>query len=264
MAKAKPVRRKNAAEPAEDGFWDRPVLMNLVADLLIVFAVAGLAWSAATAIQRLPIFPLREIVVGGTIDNVTRNQIDQAAHAALVGNFFTVDLDQVRSVFEKLPWVRQAEVRRRWPDTLELVIEEHVAVARWRRADGETRLVNDRGEVFAAASDQPLPTFAGPEGSAAQMLARFQEFSGPLATLGRKPETLVLSNREAWQVKLDDGLVVELGRDEAKHTLTERMGRFVAWYRPALERARLARATVVDMRYPNGFALRVQQSDLKS
>jgi cell division protein FtsQ len=261
---ARPVRRKKPAEPADDGFWDRPVLMNLVADLLIVFGVAGLAWSAATSIQRLPIFPLREVVVGGTVDNVTRNQVEQAARTALVGNFFTVDLDQVRGVFEKLPWVRQAEVRRRWPDTLELVLEEHVAVARWRRTDGETRLVNDHGEVFAAASDQELPVFAGPEGSAAQVLERYREFSGALAVLGRRPETLVLSGREAWQLKLDDGLVIELGRDETKLSLTERMVRFVAWYRPALEKTRLARATVVDMRYPNGFALRVQQSDLKS
>jgi len=261
---AKPARRRKTTEPAEDGFWDRPVLMNLVADLLFVFGVAGLAWAAATSIQRLPVFPLREIVVGGTVDNVTRNQVEQAARAALAGNFFTVDLDQVRSVFEKLPWVRQAEVRRRWPDTLELVIEEHVAVARWRRADGETRLVNDHGEVFAAASDRQLPVFAGPEGSAALVLDRYREFSGALSALGRKPETLALSGREAWQVRLDDGLVIELGRDEAKHSLSERMARFVAWYRPALEKTRLARASVVDMRYPNGFALRVQQSDLKS
>lgn len=261
---AKPVRRNKAAEPAEDGFWDRPVLMNLVADVLIVFAVAGLAWAGATTVQRLPIFPLREVVVAGTIDNVTRNQVEQAARASLAGNFFTVDLDQVRAVFEKLPWVRQAEVRRRWPDALELVIEEHVAVARWRRADGETRLVNDRGEVFAAASDRPLPTFAGPEGSAAQVLERHREFSAALARVGRKPETLALSSREAWQMKLDDGLVVELGRDEAKHSLSERLGRFVAWYRPALERARLTRVAVVDMRYPNGFALRLQQPEQKS
>jgi cell division protein FtsQ len=261
---AKPARRRNPVEPAEDGFWDRPVLMNLVADLLIVFGVAGLAWAAATSIQRLPVFPLREVVVGGSVDNVTRNQVEQAARAALAGNFFTVDLDQVRGVFEKLPWVRQAEVRRRWPDTLELVIEEHVAVARWRRADGETRLVNDHGEVFAAASDRPLPVFAGPEGSAALVLDRYREFADALAALGRKPETLVLSGREAWQVRLDDGLVIELGRDEAKHSLSERMARFVAWYRPALDKSRLARAAVADMRYPNGFALRVQQSDLKS
>jgi cell division protein FtsQ len=261
MAKA---RRKKVAEPAEDGFWDRPVLINLVADLLIVFAIAALAWAAATAVQRLPILPLRAVVVGGSVDNVTRSQIEQAARIAIAGNFFTVDLDQVRGVFEKLPWVRQADVRRRWPDTLELVIEEHVAVARWRRTDGESRLVNDRGEVFSAASDQQLPTFAGPEGSSAQVLARYLEAQQALAPLDRKPQTVVLSSREAWQVKLDDGVVIELGRDELKHTSTERLARFVDWYRPALERTHLARAGVVDMRYPNGFTLRPQPSDQKS
>lgn len=261
---AKAMRRKKSTEPAEDGFWDRPVLMNMVADLLIVFAVAGFVWAAATSIQRLPVFPLRELVVGGAVGNVTRNQVEQAARAALAGNFFTVDLDRVRSVFEKLPWVRQAEVRRRWPDTLELVLEEHVAVARWRQADGEMRLVNDKGEVFAAASDQELPVFSGPEGSAALVLERYREFSGMLNALNRRPEAVMLSSREAWQVKLDDGLLIELGRDEARHGLAERMTRFVGWYRPALEKTRLARATTVDMRYPNGFTLRVQQSELKS
>jgi cell division protein FtsQ len=264
MAKARPARRKKSVEPSEDGFWDRPVLINLVADLLIVFGVAGLVWAGATSIQRLPIFPLREVVVGGSVGNVTRNQIEQAARVAVMGNFFTVDLDQVRSVFERLPWVRQADVRRRWPGTLELDIEEHVAVARWRQADGESRLVNDRGEIFAAASDQQLPVFMGPEGSATLVLSRYREFADALAKVGRKPETLVLSSREAWQVKLDDGVVVELGRDEAKHTLTERLARFVAWYQPALEKSHLARASVVDMRYPNGFTLRPLSSDLKS
>lgn len=264
MAKAKPVRRNKSTESAEDGFWDRPVLINLVADLLIVFGVAGLVWAGTTSIQRLPVFPLSEVVVGGSVANVTRSQIEQASRVAVTGNFFTVDLEQVRSVFERLPWVRQADVRRRWPNTLELDIEEHVAVARWRQADGESRLVNDHGEVFAAATDQRLPEFVGPEGSANLILSRYREFAGALATVGRKPEALVLSGREAWQMKLDDGVVVELGRDEEKHPLTERLARFVAWYQPALEKNHLARASVVDMRYPNGFALRPLPSDLKS
>ncbi len=264
MAKSKRVRRRKTAEPAEDGFWDRPALMNLVADILIVFGVAGLAWATVTSVQRLPIFPLREVVVARAVDNVTRNQIEQAAHVALIGNFFTVDLNHVRNVFEKLPWIRQVEVRRRWPDTLELQIEEHVAVARWSQADGEARLVNNFGEVFAAASDRDLPTFSGPEGTAARILTRYLEFSQALNAVERTPAVLALSSREAWQVTLDDGLVIELGRDEAKHTLSERMARFVAWYGPALDETHLARAKVVDMRYPNGFALRLQQSDMES
>lgn len=258
------VKRNTVAEPSDDGFWDRPVLLNLVADLLIVLGVAGMAWAAATSIQRLPLFPFREVVVMTPVENVTRNQIEQAAKVALDGNFFTIDLDQVRTTFEKLPWVRQATVRRRWPDSMELNIEEHVAVARWQRADGESRFVNEQGEVFAAASDRELPVFSGPDEEAPQMMARFREFSELLAPTGHKVAALTLSSREAWQIKLDDGLLVELGRDEEKHNLAERLQRFVVWYQPAIATVQVSRATAVDLRYPNGFALRVQQSDLKS
>jgi cell division protein FtsQ len=251
---AKPKRK--AAEHSEDGFWDRPVLIDLVADLLIVFAVVGLGWAATATLQRLPVFPLREVVVTGAVEQVTRAQIEHAARSALTGNFFTVDLDDARALFEKLPWVRRADVRRQWPDTLELALEEHVAVAHWRQADGEARLVNSFGEIFAAASNARLPTFAGPEGSAPRVLARYREFCQTLASVGRTPDVLVLSSREAWQVRLDDGVVLELGRDEAKHSLGERLARFVDYYRPAAEKTQVAAGGVVDMRYPNGFALR--------
>jgi cell division protein FtsQ len=70
---------------------------------------------------------------------VTPTQIEYAARSAVAGNFFTVNLDAVRAAFEKLPWVRKAEVRRRWPDGLELAIEEHVAAARWKQADAPPR-----------------------------------------------------------------------------------------------------------------------------
>lgn len=215
-------------------------------------------------LQRLPVFQLHQVVVDGRIEQVTLAQLEQATRIALTGNFFTIDLDGARAAYEKLPWVRRAEVRRRWPDALDLRIEEHEAVARWKQADGESRLVNGYGEVFAAASETELPVFAGPEGSAPLVLARFREFERTLAALGRKPERVVLSSREAWQLKLDDGIVLELGRDEAKHPLDERLARFVAYYRPARERARLEGVRVADMRYPNGFALKPARPDSKS
>lgn len=255
------ARRRTPSAPAEAaGFWDRPVLMDLVADVLMVLAVVALAWAGATLLQRLPVFPLRQILVTSPLTQVTPAQVEQAARVALVGNFFTVDLDQVRGTFEKLPWVRRADVRRRWPDALELSLEEHQAQARWKRPDPasqEVRLVNSHGEVFAAASEADLPVLSGPEGSAALLLTRYREFAAALAPVGRRPQTLLLSSREAWQLRLDDGLVLDLGRDEAKHPLAERLDRFVRHYRPALEKLHLAAGGVVDMRYPNGFALRV-------
>jgi cell division protein FtsQ len=103
-----------------------------------------------------------------------------------------------------------------------------------------------------------LPQFAGPEGSAAQVLERFRAFGDALAEAGRKPVAIHLSAREAWQVRLDDGVVLELGREQAKHPLAERLDRFTRHYAAAnnATRDRLSGIGVVDMRYPNGFALR--------
>jgi cell division protein FtsQ len=256
---AKPrITRQQQAE-AEDGFWNSPVLMNLVSDVLLLAGAVALAWAATLGVQRLPLSPVRQVVVSTAVDHVSRSQLEHAARSGLVGNFFSVDLDQARSTFEKLPWVRRAEVRRRWPDVLELTLEEHVAVARWQRAEGEQQFVNSYGEVFAAvpAADPGLPSFAGPEGSAPAVLAHYRQFGEALAVLGRQPVSVAMTAREAWELKLDDGIVVQLGRDDAKHPLAERLARFAAHYPAAREKFGLA--GVADMRYPNGFALRPGQ-----
>jgi cell division protein FtsQ len=239
--------------------------MNLLADLLIVLAVAALAWSALTALQRLPVFPLRELVLTSAPHRVSVDQLEHAARSTIVGNFFTVDLDATRVAIEKLPWVRKAAVRRHWPDGLSLVLEEHEAVARWRHLNGDKgndgALVNRQGEIFAAdlpEGNPALPLLSGPEGSAPELLQRYGEFSTALASAGRQVETISLSPRLAWQLKLDDGVTLKLGRDQENAPLAERLERFTAHYDTLKQR--LGALQVADMRYPNGFTLAGRKS----
>lgn len=253
LAKGGNVKRKPGAE--NDGFWDRPAMMNLLSDLLFLAGGVLLAWSAVNLLQRLPAFPLRNLVVSTPLEQVTRAQIEHVARGAFVGNFFTVDLGSARDAFERLPWVRRADLRRRWPDTLELAIEEQRAVARWTPLDDEPRLVNDHGEVFAATSNEKLPQFSGPEGSAPRVLERHAEFVSGLEPIHRRPVAVALSAREAWTLRLDDGVVLELGRDQDKQTVAARIARFAATYPAARSRFQTALGAI-DMRYPNGFALR--------
>lgn len=257
LAKARNPR----AVETPPGFWDKPVLMDLVSDLLMVLAVGALTWAGAMALQRLPILPLRQLIVTTPVMQVSQGQVEQTARTVLTGNFFTVDLDTVRGAFEQLPWVRKASVRRRWPDGLELTIEEHVAVARWQRGQGEAVLVNTHGELFSGtfAAESALPAFAGPEGSAPAVLEHYRAFAQTLAPLGRTPLAVVLTARQAWELKLDDGVVVELGRDQPHQPVTDRLARFAAYY-PAARQKIGNVAAIADMRYPNGFALRPARS----
>ena len=235
--------------------WHKPQLMNVISDLLLVAAAAALLVATVVWSMRLPWFPLREVVLMHELQEVRRGEIERSLAGLLLGNFFSVNLDTLRLSLEKLPWVRHAEVRRQWPSRLEVRLEEHRPVARW--GEGATHLVNTFGEVFSASlsRDLPLPHLSGPAGSSTEVLRYYEDFSLTLRPTGQRPEQLVLSPRLAWFLKLEDGMLVELGREQPKAPIGVRMQRFVEYY-PTLSDSRRPRPIAVDMRYPNGFALR--------
>lgn len=238
--------------------WNKPQLMTAVSDLLYVAAAAALLVAAVLWSARLPLFPLREVVVTHELREVRRGELEGALAGHLRGNFFSVNLDALRVSLEQLPWVRRAEVRRQWPSRIEVSIDEQQPVAFWGQATGQ--LVNSYGEIFAAsisvAPSAPMPVLQGPIAMAPEMLSHYQQAEEILKPLGRVPRGLSVSARLAVQLRLDDGMIIELGRQQSKAPLRERLERFVEFY-PSVLRAARQRPTVVDMRYPNGFALRV-------
>lgn len=227
--------------------WDNPARLGIAANLLYAVAASAALYGAVHYVIHLPIFPLRDVVMTGETSHLTREQVQAVIAHELTGNFFTVDLAQVRSGFEKLPWVRKVNVRRTWPDRLEVAMEEHRPLARW----GSTALVNAQGEVFEAAINSVLPIFTGPDGMAPEIVGRFADFDHAFAPLGRKIVQVRVSPRRAWQLKLDDGMVIELGREN----LDERLAGFISAYAQTV--GRLSQApSHVDLRYTNGFAVK--------
>lgn len=190
-------------------------------------------------------FPLTRVDLKGDLEKTGRAELE-AALPRISGNFFAADLAEVRASVERLPWVRRVAVRRIWPGRLEISIEEHVALARW----GDDALVNTYGERFLGKTQQVLPSFIGPSGTQAEVARRYAQFNAIVAPLGTKIDRVVLSPRHAWQLRLANGLHLALGRDA---DLAEtRLRRFVEVY-PTVK----TRNEYVDLRYPNGFAVRV-------
>jgi cell division protein FtsQ len=233
--------------------WDRPNLLNAVANALFGLAAALALYLAWTLAARLPVFELSEVRVSGGLARVTRDEIEDVVQRELRGNFLTVDLAAAAAAFQKLTWVRRADVRRQWPTRLEVAIEEHVALARW----GGSALVNTHGEVFAGTQEGKLPVFVGPESTAREITIQYRYFLRSLEAIGAAPVQVRVSPRRAWQLKLDSGLTLELGREQVE----ARLARFVGSYDRTI--GRLGREiNHVDLRYANGFAVRMP--DLKS
>lgn len=241
--------------------WHDVKMLNATASTLFgVFALALLASGLWWLTQR-PMFTLKVIRVEGASEQSLRHvnalTVRGTALPRIRGNFFTANLDAVRAAFESVPWVAKATVRREWPNQLIVTIEEHQALGTW----GENgRLLSIKGDVFTvnlaeAEEDGDLPEFAGPDGSEKEVIARFVDFRDWFAPTNLAPEAVQLSKRYAWTVRLNNGMTVELGREQSKATLKERVDRLVQIY-PQLVTRLQDRIESVDMRYPNGFALK--------
>jgi len=227
--------------------WDKPALLNWTANLLYAVSVLCMLYAVLYVVVHLPIFPLREVKVDGQLNHVTREQVKLIVAKHLKGNFFTLDLITARDAFEKLPWARNVSVRRRWPDKLEVMIEEHQAMARWSSA----ALVNTHGELFHAASGSDLPVFYGPNDGVIEVASQYDAFNKVLKTADMEISALALTPRRAWQITTTSGMVIELGRTE----MQPRLEKFTTVYRRTIA-ALNKKIAYADLRYPNGFAVR--------
>jgi cell division protein FtsQ len=230
--------------------WDRHDILNRVADRLLALALLLTVLGGIHTLVQSPLFGLQQVQLHGAITRVTREQVAEIIRRDLRGNLVTIDLGSTRAAFEKLPWVRSVVVRRHWPGLLEVTLEEHVALARW----GDAALVNTHGEVFQASDEAELPVFSGPADAAKEIAIRYQDFRRALAPIGKHLVRVSVSSRRAWRIRLDGGTEVELGREE----MEARLARFVSVYERTITPLN-RRIEHIDLRYPNGFAVRIPE-----
>jgi cell division protein FtsQ len=230
--------------------WDNPRLLNAAAGFLVGLVVLACTLVGLQWLMRTAPFPIRTVELITPPKHASRMQIEAVLARQGRGNFFAAPLDDLRGAIERLPWVRSATVRRVWPDRLEVTIEEHVALARW----GADALVDTFGERFTGSSDESLPLFSGPTGTEGEVTKRYERFATLVAPLQSPIERIVLSQRHAWTLRLANGLQLTLGRDG--DLAEQRLERFVDAYANSIGAGRVPQ--VVDLRYPNGFVLRVK------
>ena len=218
-------------------------------------------WLLAVALVALPVVPVLNGWVGaghwpltrlratGQFERVDTALLQQTLLPYAQRGFFAVRLEDAQAAVAQLPWVETAEVRKRWPDVLEVRVVEHRPFARW----GEDRLLSEHGRLFPAkgiAVPPGLPQFAGPETGITEVVAIYNESRTLFSPIGMDVRTVELDPRGSWTIGLGNGAQVVVGRREAR----ARLGRFVRLLPQLLTQQAqvLARA---DLRYTNGFAL---------
>lgn len=225
-------------------------------------AIRFLAWMLALVVVALPVvavlngwiaaerWPIQRLRLTAEYERVSAEQVRSAVAPQLGHGFFALDLGEVRRAVAALPWVERVEVRKRWPDLLEVSLHEHRAYARW----GTDRLLSDRGTLFTAEGLeglQGLPELEGPDAQVAQVVAFHTAAQRVFAGTGLGVAGVRLSARGSWSVNLANGARVVVGRDDPEARL-RRLVRVL----PQLLSGESRGFERIDVRYTNGFAVR--------
>lgn len=220
-------------------------IAHIIAPLVAVTAVVVTYLASASMLDR----PIRSIEISGPFQRVTALQIEEAISQELEDGFVSADLGGIQSRIVELPWIDQAIVARRWPSRLRITVAEQVPAAIW----GERGLLNVRGELFVTNARHipaELPRLSGPENRAADVAKRYLKVRDRLIPVGLDLRRVHLDPRGAWDMTLQNGVEVRLGR----RAVDERTELFLDIVADIIT-GRATEIDYVDMRYSNGFTI---------
>ena len=189
------------------------------------------------------------VKIEGNLGNVTEDEIKEAVLGFTNHSMVALNLVQVKKELEKNPWIKSVSVRREWPATLIVNVSEQVAIARW----GDDKLLNQDGEIFepdAVLDQTQLPYLKGPRDTEQAVMQQYQKFTQLLYPLGLKVAELDLNSRGAWQLKLENGVVIKVG----KNKVMEKMRRLVTFMDDYFI-DQMVNIDSIDLRYSNGISV---------
>ncbi|MBT5923804.1 MAG: FtsQ-type POTRA domain-containing protein [Cellvibrionales bacterium] len=231
----------------------------------LLMALSAVSFSLMTAVDKLQSVPVGELVLtgytgGNSAVGASKNELLALVDTQLDEGFWQLDLLQLKANIESHPWVRQAVIRRQWPNQLVIGIDEYVAVARWN----EHYLLSATGDVFlpseiAAFSHLPRLKVASLRADQQQRPSReiikeavtwFNQFQKPLTHYGLSVVEQAQLDDGDFLLLLSNGLTLVLGADQ----LTSRFDRFLTLLDGALIE-KLDDIEVIDLRYVNGLSV---------
>jgi cell division protein FtsQ len=244
-----PRNRFKKRGKAATGRWQLPKIRidwrSLARRGALVALVGACLGTLTWALNR----PVRVIAMDGAFQRVSPAQIEKAVAPYLSAGFMTADLESMQNSVEILPWVDHARVRLQWPVGVHVDVTEQTAAARW----GDAGLLNTRGQLFvrqAAHVPPELPRLSGPEGTESEVAQRYFAATPRMVEAGMRIAALRLDERGAWEMDLDSGVTVRLGRRD----VDERLERFIRTASQVISH-HPNEVAYVDMRYSNGFAI---------
>ncbi len=217
--------------------------------LFILFSLT-LLW-CVVKLRNPDTFPIRSVRIVDIQAYTDHDELRETISPFLGQGMLRIDVHQLKKSLLSLPWIKEVHILRQWPDKLIINISEQNAGAHWDK----TKLINTQGQIFAPTAlpsgVNTLPWLYGPDDSAPNVWSGYQNMSSIIAPLGLKIIAINLTPYDAWEIELNNGIPIVLGKDE----VLARLKRFVEIY-PKLFDNNANAVEYIDLRYNNGLAVK--------
>ncbi len=144
-------------------------------------------------------------------------RLDLDGYTSLIG----FNAEQARQRIAELPWVKVASVRKVYPDTLEVSIEERQPFAIWQHGSQLT-VVEQSGHViapFTGGSHSILPLVIGY--GAADHAAAFIEKIRRFPELASRVKGYIRVAERRWDLRLENGITIKLPETDEDLAIAE-------------------------------------------
>jgi cell division protein FtsQ len=229
-----------------------PVTMNASWKIVAALGLFGvLFWKLGYGIKAYgsQLTPVKYVRTGGVFQYLTKDEIKNTLLPLVQGGFLATDMQAVHDAVGKLPWVDKVEVKRVWPDAIDIRVGEKAAFARW----GENSLITEQGVIFSPRNiDQflMLPKVSGPERQEQKVLEIMKGLTTALEDQAMALSEFAINDRWAWRIRLSNGMEILLGREDQ----LKKLQRFLRTL-PILGPEQTEAIAIADLRYPNGYAV---------
>jgi cell division protein FtsQ len=217
--------------------------------LFILFSLT-LLW-CVVKLRNPDTFPIRSVRIVDAQAYTDHDSLRETISPFLTQGMIRLHVHDLKKSLLSLPWIKDVNILRQWPDKLIINITEQNPGAHWDK----TKLVNLQGQIFSPSSFpsklNSLPWLYGPDSNATDVWAGYQNMSSIIAPLGLKIIAINLSPYDAWEIELNNGIPIVLGKDE----VMQRLKRFVEIY-PKLFDNNTNAVEYIDLRYNNGLAVK--------
>ncbi|MGB1310347.1 MAG: cell division protein FtsQ/DivIB [Leucothrix sp.] len=245
------TRRKTVKQPLKVRWkpsininWARiPAVLLMIAPLLLV--AAAYFW-----IQRPENLTITSVEVTGDLKYLDQDSLQPIIEPYVATNLFLLEAKELETELEFNSWIYSASLTKLWPDRLRITIHEERPIAFW----GDDSMLNEFGEIIDAELPEKagqLPRLFSPGDNGRNMVENYLKIQQWTKDFPMEILEFIEDSRGSWQLKLANGLTVNVGRVQQER----RLRRFVVGYKRELM-DQIKKIHTVDLRYTNGFAVK--------